>query len=300
MTSYDVEIHAAADKITMSSREIAELCEKQHQHVRRDIETMCAGLEINPSSFGRIYKDARNRDQQEYRLPKDLTLTLIAGYNVKLRKRIIDRWLELERFDASSHIPGTQIDLLAEYAERTNAELVNSRKLTLKEIVGIRGAILHYIKVNVLEYINLRFRAMYERDRMLLGHAADTTTEIKAIRADQQAILDLALDAMHPEAFIRPEWCDVDDVYVLVGVGPVIPRRRSLSATIQRALDAHCKLAGKQMDMRTWRHGGRQASYWRKATVEEWLRQAGRALIRAHCAKYADRTDGVLPFRRPD
>lgn len=29
-------------------------------------------------------------------LPKDLTLTLVAGYSVKLRKRIIDRWLELE------------------------------------------------------------------------------------------------------------------------------------------------------------------------------------------------------------
>lgn len=87
---------AAAGGVTMSSREIAELCEKQHQHVRRDIESMCAALQIDPSSFGRIYKDARNRDQAEYRLPKDLTLTLVSGYNVVLRKRIIDRWLELE------------------------------------------------------------------------------------------------------------------------------------------------------------------------------------------------------------
>ncbi|MGP9804479.1 phage antirepressor KilAC domain-containing protein [Paracoccus sp. NSM] len=87
---------AAAGGVTMSSREIAELCEKQHQHVRRDIEAMCAALQIDPSSFGRIYKDARNRDQAEYRLPKDLTLTLVSGYNVVLRKRIIDRWLELE------------------------------------------------------------------------------------------------------------------------------------------------------------------------------------------------------------
>lgn len=36
------------------------------------------------------------RQQEEYLLPKDLTLTLVAGYNVRLRKRIIDRWLELE------------------------------------------------------------------------------------------------------------------------------------------------------------------------------------------------------------
>lgn len=83
----------------MSSREIAERCEKQHKNVKRDIETMCAGLEINALSFERIYKDSRNRDQTEYYLPKDLTLTLVAGYNVVLRKRIIDRWLELEQQD---------------------------------------------------------------------------------------------------------------------------------------------------------------------------------------------------------
>lgn len=88
--------HIGNGSIAMSSREIAELCEKQHQHVRRDIEAMCQGLDIDPSTFGRIYRDARNRDQREYLLPKDLTLTLVAGYNIKLRKRIIDRWMELE------------------------------------------------------------------------------------------------------------------------------------------------------------------------------------------------------------
>lgn len=98
--------------ITMSSREIAELCEKQHQHVRRDIEAMCVGLEIDPSTFGRIYKDARNRDQQEYALPKDLTITLVAGYNVKLRKRIIDRWMELE----GAAKPLTPAEILLEQA----------------------------------------------------------------------------------------------------------------------------------------------------------------------------------------
>lgn len=82
--------------LTMSSREIAELCEKQHQHVRRDIVKMLADLGEDASSFGRIYLDQNNRRQEEFCLPKDLTLTLVAGYNVILRKRIIDRWLELE------------------------------------------------------------------------------------------------------------------------------------------------------------------------------------------------------------
>ena len=92
----------------MSSREIASLCDKRHSHVKRDIDVICADLEIDASRFGHIYLDSRNRSQTEYLLGKDLTLTLISGYNVILRKRIVDRWLELE--DAARDRPAT-IDL---------------------------------------------------------------------------------------------------------------------------------------------------------------------------------------------
>ena len=92
----------------MSSREIASLCDKRHSHVKRDIDVICADLEIDASRFGHIYLDSRNRSQTEYLLGKDLTLTLISGYNVILRKRIVDRWLELE--EAARNRPAT-IDL---------------------------------------------------------------------------------------------------------------------------------------------------------------------------------------------
>ena len=86
-----------ASTLTMSSREIAELCEKEHRHVARDIEVMFEQLEINPEGYVQIWTHPQNgQSYREFILPKDLTLTLVAGYSVKLRKRIIDRWLELE------------------------------------------------------------------------------------------------------------------------------------------------------------------------------------------------------------
>lgn len=86
-----------ASTLTMSSREIAELCEKEHRHVARDIEVMFEQLEINHKGYVQIWTHPQNgQSYREFMLPKDLTLTLVAGYSVKLRKRIIDRWLELE------------------------------------------------------------------------------------------------------------------------------------------------------------------------------------------------------------
>ena len=82
--------------LTMSSREIAELCEKRHDHVMRDAKKMLAELEEAAPNFGGSYLGADGTSRPCLNLPKDLTLTLVAGYNVKLRKRIIDRWMELE------------------------------------------------------------------------------------------------------------------------------------------------------------------------------------------------------------
>ena len=66
----------------MSSREIADLCDKRHDHVLRDIEKMLAEIadpKLGVSGFLSSYKDATGRNLKEYRLPKDLTTTLITG-----------------------------------------------------------------------------------------------------------------------------------------------------------------------------------------------------------------------------
>lgn len=109
---------ANATTLTMSSREIAALTEKRHDHVIRDIRAMLAELGDAPD-LGNVQetKDSRGYTA-EISLPKDLTLTLVAGYNVKLRKRIIDRWLELEaRQAATPAIPQTLPEALRLAAE---------------------------------------------------------------------------------------------------------------------------------------------------------------------------------------
>lgn len=96
-----------ASPLTMSSREIAELTGKEPSHVNRDIRAMLDALADDPEldhvreekdalRFEGIYSDSYGRGQPCFNLPKDLTITLVAGYNVKVRHAIVTRWQELE------------------------------------------------------------------------------------------------------------------------------------------------------------------------------------------------------------
>lgn len=120
------------DTLTMSSREIAELTGKRHGDVIRDTRAMLDALgddadlrHVQEAKDGRGYTASIS-------LPKDLTLTLVAGYNVKLRKRIIDRWLELE--DAARKPPA--IPNLPD-ADMLNALLVMYLQRVLQNGVGL-------------------------------------------------------------------------------------------------------------------------------------------------------------------
>lgn len=111
---------------TMSSREIAELCEKEHFHVKRDCEVIFRGLNLDASKFGCTYLDSMNREQTEYLLDEELTMTLITGYSILLRNRVIKRWKELED-KASKPVELSRMDLiqLALAAEQENQALKN-------------------------------------------------------------------------------------------------------------------------------------------------------------------------------
>ena len=84
------------DKITMNSLEIAELTGKRHDNVMTDIRSMLEELELNAPDFSGAQTYNNNNTRTVYSLDKELTLTLVSGYSVKMRHAIIKRWQELE------------------------------------------------------------------------------------------------------------------------------------------------------------------------------------------------------------
>jgi phage regulator Rha-like protein len=89
----------------MTSKEIAELTGKQHFHVRRDIEEMLKQLGKDALNFEQMSQDSYGRPLAVYCLPKDLTITLVSGYNVVMRHRIVTRWQELEAKQDTPALP---------------------------------------------------------------------------------------------------------------------------------------------------------------------------------------------------
>ena len=83
--------------LTMSSIEIAALCEKRHDNVVRDIKVMFEALNLDLLKFEGIYSDAHGREQKCVYLPKRETMILVSGYKTEFRAKIIDRLDELER-----------------------------------------------------------------------------------------------------------------------------------------------------------------------------------------------------------
>ena len=104
-----------SEQKTMSTRIIADLTEKRHDHVKRDVENMLGQLGLDIPKFGGIYFDAQNRQQTEYLLDEELTMTLVTGYNIVLRNRVIKRWKELE---LQANLPSYAIDDPIERAKK--------------------------------------------------------------------------------------------------------------------------------------------------------------------------------------
>ena len=88
------------EKVTMSSREIAELTGKRHYDVLRDIRTIepfYIQVYGDERKFALVeYKDTKGEMRPEYHLNKSQTLYLVSGYDPVLRAKVQKRWEQLE------------------------------------------------------------------------------------------------------------------------------------------------------------------------------------------------------------
>jgi phage regulator Rha-like protein len=124
-------------QITMSSLEIAELVDKNHADVLRDIRNMLVELGIGERIFAGSYLSTQNKALPCFNLPRREVEILLTGYSIKLRARVIDRLNELE--NRQQLIPQTlpeALRLAASLAEerdeaiRTKAEIGSRREAT--------------------------------------------------------------------------------------------------------------------------------------------------------------------------
>jgi len=97
-------------KKTMSSREIAEYTEKNHQHVLRDCDTLNEYYEkMSLSTIGQShYKADNGQFYREYLLTKMQTMDLMTGYRIDLRIKVNRRWEELETASNSPELQMAQ------------------------------------------------------------------------------------------------------------------------------------------------------------------------------------------------
>lgn len=185
------------DAVTMSSREIAELTEKRHDHVKRDIENMLAELKQDIPSFGGIYLDSMNREQVEYHLDKELTETLITGYSIPLRHKVIRRLNDLEEQAAR---PMTQAEITAANANHLVAVERQQREQQVA-IERIETRVSNVEQVRYLDSMPAGFESMTSiRARINLRHGIPQWV-INAVMRDIPG-------ALMPFAMVRSKHAD--------------------------------------------------------------------------------------------
>lgn len=117
---------AVGQKLTMSSREIAELTGKRHDHVVRDIESLKEKLGDMFGGYPQIWGHPQNgQSYNEFILDQDTTMCLISGYDPVVRMKIIKRWKELETDNEKqkkSALPQDYISALEHLLESKKAE----------------------------------------------------------------------------------------------------------------------------------------------------------------------------------
>lgn len=177
--------------LTMSSREIAELCVKPHQQVCLDIEKLDAhytelGLpKIERSNY--IQED-NGLEQREYHLSQEQTLDLVTGYAFDMRIKVKVRMVELGLSSASDAYHEVQ-RLQRERREAAGLlkELDNDKQLLRKVEEARQKAFTHIGSLYGLD------RRMMTKD----GGKSTTPPEIDSVKLWNKMVAALGAEELY-------------------------------------------------------------------------------------------------------
>jgi phage regulator Rha-like protein len=122
----------------MTSLEISSLTGKRHDNVLRDIRAMVKAFkkqESVPSDLRALkwycepvnYADAQGKEKPMFRLDKTTTITLLSGYDVVARHKIVTRWEQLESQQAAVTAEAQQLLVFTDRKKQiANSKEVNS------------------------------------------------------------------------------------------------------------------------------------------------------------------------------
>lgn len=144
-----------SNTLTMTSREIADLTEKRHDHVMRDARAMLSELhgEEGVPDFGDTYTNPQNgQTYPMFRLPRRETLTLVSGYSITLRAKIIDRLEELESQQNAPRDSAPALPLKTQALKSIEADL---------GVAALLGVPLHLAQVEAVKTARLTLGVDY-------------------------------------------------------------------------------------------------------------------------------------------
>lgn len=180
---------------TMTSLEIAEITDKSHAHVLRDIDNTLKSL--NPRMAlgfkSTAYIDVTGKSNRMFELDRDSSYCLVAGYDVNARMRIIKRWTELESKHARA-LPNQDIAAL----KMIKPAILAAKALGFKDQNAIKAADKAVSKITGVSPLELfgQYPAMITAPKIEECYYALTTEQLAdALGIDTTATIDLLVSA---------------------------------------------------------------------------------------------------------
>ena len=175
--------------LTMSTREIAELTNKEHSNVMRDVRNMLEALsmdsELKACAKSSTYTGKDGRSYNQYELDKDTCLTLLLGYDAVARMKVVKRWQELE---AKAQKPMTQIEVLLASVQML-ADVEKRLVATEQQSKEVQGAVAKHES----KFIDIESGLEDVKNTNILDHCPTHAESITAIRDRMNKLYGLSM-----------------------------------------------------------------------------------------------------------